>query len=223
MTTIRIMHFSDTLCIWAYLAQVRMDELQAAFGDQVEIEYRLLPVFGSARHKIDSAWGEEDGRRAYCQHIQRVAEGFDHVAVHPAVWNEVAPHSSLPSHLYLCAVRLLERDGKLAEGAFVDMAWRIRKAFFADLQDISTVTVLCDLVEQAGIPVGQVQDRLDSGEAHAEMAEDMKLARDQLIKASPTLLFNEDRQRLTGNVGYRIIEANVRELINRPVGEQSWC
>jgi hypothetical protein len=37
------------------------------------------------------------------------------------------------------------------------------------------------------------------------------------------LLFNEGRQRLTGNVGYRIIEANIRELLEGAPGQLSWC
>jgi hypothetical protein len=37
-------------------------------------------------------------------------------------------------------------------------------------------------------------------------------------------LFNEGRQVLTGNVGYRVIEANVRELLRQPSDDQSsWC
>ena len=36
-------------------------------------------------------------------------------------------------------------------------------------------------------------------------------------------MLNEDRQRLTGNVGYRVIEANVRELLERPSAQHSWC
>ena len=54
-------------------------------------------------------------------------------------------------------------------------------------------------------------------------AEDLDLARAQAIQASPTLLFNEGRQRLTGNVGYRIIEANIRELLERAPDQLSWC
>ncbi|TPV95892.1 MAG: disulfide bond formation protein DsbA, partial [Myxococcales bacterium FL481] len=34
---------------------------------------------------------------------------------------------------------------------------------------------------------------------------------------------NEGRQRLNGNVGFRIIEANVRELLRHTETEHSWC
>ncbi len=45
------------------------------------------------------------------------------------------------------------------------------------------------------------------------------------VQGSPTYVFNEGRQMLYGNVGYRIIEANVRELLSAPAaaGEPSWC
>ena len=34
---------------------------------------------------------------------------------------------------------------------------------------------------------------------------------------------NEGRQLLAGNVGYRVIEANIRELLDTPGDQQSWC
>ena len=45
------------------------------------------------------------------------------------------------------------------------------------------------------------------------------------VQGSPTFVFNEGRQMLYGNVGYRIIEANLRELLSRPSAEgmPSWC
>ena len=43
------------------------------------------------------------------------------------------------------------------------------------------------------------------------------------IKVSPTFSFNEGRQRLSGNVGYRIIAANIRELTEPAALLQAWC
>jgi hypothetical protein len=34
---------------------------------------------------------------------------------------------------------------------------------------------------------------------------------------------NDGRQKLFGNVGYRLLEANVQELLRTPAGEASWC
>ena len=43
------------------------------------------------------------------------------------------------------------------------------------------------------------------------------------LKGSPSLVMNNGRQVLYGNVGYRILNANIRELLERPVSEASWC
>jgi predicted DsbA family dithiol-disulfide isomerase len=68
-----------------------------------------------------------------------------------------------------------------------------------------------------------IQSYINSGKAYATLSEDMKMAMEMNVKASPTLIFNEDRQRLTGNVGYKIIQANIRELLNSPNKQHSWC
>jgi predicted DsbA family dithiol-disulfide isomerase len=103
------------------------------------------------------------------------------------------------------------------------MAWAIREAFFAKLADIADASVLGKIFAQHGVPLDQVETCIRSGEAFAVMSGDMQLAREQQIRSSPTLIFNEDRQRLSGNVGYRIIEANIRELLEKPRAGQSWC
>jgi len=99
----------------------------------------------------------------------------------------------------------------------------VRQAFFRDLVDVSRRAALLRVGAEAGLPVAAIAELLDSGAAHAALAADLELAREHDVRASPTLIFNDGRQRLTGNVGYRIIEANVRELLDRPSGQNSWC
>ncbi len=44
------------------------------------------------------------------------------------------------------------------------------------------------------------------------------------IQGSPTFVLNEGRQKLYGNVGYRIIDANIQEMLREPRTDQaSWC
>jgi hypothetical protein len=41
---------------------------------------------------------------------------------------------------------------------------------------------------------------------------------------SPSLVLNEERQKLYGNVGFRVMQANIQELIRTPhADEASWC
>ncbi len=220
---VRVTHFSDLLCVWAYVSQIRIDELCRHFGAAVQIEYRYLPVFGNVPRKMESGWRERGGLAAYNAHVREVAARFDHVALNRDCWLRDTPLSSLPSHLFLCAVRLLQEEGVVPGGTLERTAWALREAFFRDCADISRAAVLRAIAGRLALPLAAIEQALDNGAAHAGFAEDLDLARGQNIQASPTLVFNEGRQRLSGNVGYRIIEANIRELVEEAPGQQSWC
>ena len=102
-------------------------------------------------------------------------------------------------------------------------AWAVREGFFKDLIDVSRRRELLAIAERLTLPVADIESRFDDGRAHAALSEDLDRARQLAVTVSPTLVFNEGRQRLTGNVGYRVIEANVRELLRGPSGQHSWC
>jgi predicted DsbA family dithiol-disulfide isomerase len=223
MEPIRITHFSDTLCVWAYVSQVRIDELLRNFAGSVELEYRYLQVFGNVPKKMEASWKDRGGVQGYNEHVRAVGAKFGHVALDPRVWVRTAPKSSMPSHLFLCAVRLLESDGRLPPGALSRAAWAVREAFFKEGVDVAQRETLLGIAEKIELPVAGIEKILDTGSAHAALCGDLDLARTHSIQASPTLLFNEGRQRLTGNVGYRIIEANIRELLEGAPGQLSWC
>jgi predicted DsbA family dithiol-disulfide isomerase len=223
MEPIRIIHFSDLLCVWAYVSQIRYDELLANFADRVAIDYRFLHVFGAVRAKMDKAWGERGGVRAYAEHVKGVVAGFEHVSVHPGVWVTSTPASSMPAHLLLCAVRHGEEVGELAAGTQARIGWALRQAFFLECADIGDRSTLFAIAERCGAAVAPLERLIDSGAAHAALCADLDLAREYAVSSSPTLLLNEGRQRLIGNVGYRILEANVRELLERPGIKHSWC
>jgi predicted DsbA family dithiol-disulfide isomerase len=212
MEPIRIFYFSDVLCIWAYIAQIRLDELKTTFQDQIAIAPHFVPVFGNAREKLENRWRDKGGLRGYRDHIHEVVKKFDHIAVHPDIWTDVTPTSSTSCHLFLYAIQLLEikdlvgRDQQVFEKA----ARAFREAFFTQRANISDRKVQFEIAEELRLPITAIQAQIDSGEAYA-------------VTVSPTLIFNEGRQRLHGNVGYRVIEANIRELLHNPSGEQSWC
>jgi predicted DsbA family dithiol-disulfide isomerase len=223
MERVKITYFTDALCVWAYLSQVRMDELRANFKDGVEIDSRYFHVFGNVATKMETAWKERGGLPAYRRHVREIVEKFGHVSLHHQTWETDAPKSSMPAHLFLCAIRYVEMSSRCAPGSGDRAAWALREAFFRHGRNVSQRKVLFEIAESIGLPAGEIEDAIANGAAHAVLAEDLELARTQSIAASPTLLFNEGRQRLTGNVGYRIIEANIRELLERAPGQLSWC
>jgi predicted DsbA family dithiol-disulfide isomerase len=223
MKQIHITHYSDVLCVWAYVSQIRINELIENYGKSVELDFLFFSVFGNAVEKIDKGWENKGGRAAYSQHVQDVVSQFGHLPIHSDIWVKDAPYSSLPSHLYLCAAQLAEANGKLESGSFTELAWQMRKSFFEEAKDISNIEIIKGIIEEKGLSLSEFESSIANGKAYAALSKHMQSALDGQVRASPTLTFNEDRQRLTGNVGYRIIEANVRELLERPEVQQTWC
>jgi len=216
---IPITHFSDALCIWAYISQVRVAELRSNFADEVSFDYRYFNVFGDVPTKMATQRKDKGGLVGYAKHVREVAERFEHVRINDNLWADSAPQSSMPAHLVLCGARITIDD----PGRVLSLDQAIRRSFFEDAADISQTAVLLEICEVQGIDRGMIETALQNGLAHAALATDMKQAQELGIRSSPTLTFNEGRQTLTGNVGYRVIEANIRELIRDPAEQQSWC
>ncbi len=63
--SVEILHYSDVLCVWAYVAQVRVDELRTNYADEVGVEYRFLQVFGDVPGKLAAQWSERGGVEGY--------------------------------------------------------------------------------------------------------------------------------------------------------------
>lgn len=211
-------YFTDLLCVWAWIAQPRVDEVQAQFGDRIALEQRYLDVFGDAHAKILSRWGEQDGFDRFAAHIQAAGAAHDHAQLHPDLWTRVRPTSSWPAHLLIRAVARTAGPS-LAN----DVARQLRVAFFTRGEDISDAGVLRETLEALKLPVKAVEGALVSGQAHADLAADMQAAAAARISGSPTWSLNDGRQILFGNVGYRVIRANLEEFLGETASGASWC
>ena len=225
MEPIRILYFSDVLCVWAYLAQIRLNQLEATFKDKVVVEHHFVSVFGNAREKLETRWRDRGAMAGYRDHVREVAKKFDHVTVHPDIWTKVTPASSMSCHLFLHAIGMLEAKAIVGneDKPYERAIWAFREAFFTQLADVSDRGVQFEIARRLGLPIAEIRAHIDSGEAYAQLSKDLDLVKEHSVTVSPTLIFNDGRQRLNGNVGYRVIEANIRELLlNRP-DEQSWC
>lgn len=212
---IRVIHFSDVLCVWAYVSQVRVDELRDKLGDDVLIDVRFCSVFGDSHTKIKTGWAQRGGFSGYGAHVRDIADEYKH-PVHSDAWRKLAPRSSLSCQVFLCAVRTLERRGALTSGGgdlFNRACWGVRQAFFRDLRDISNSRVQLEIAAELSIPVDAVTECIATGEAHAELSKDYDSAREFAVTVSPTFILNEGRQRLNGNVSFGVISANVTELL----------
>lgn len=231
--SVQIEYFSDVLCVWAYGAQARLDELKRNFAPTLSIHYRFIPLFAAARARVLRTWGEQHGFEKFNRKLYGIVSGWDHVQVHDEVWIGVRPASSTPAQLFLKAVQRLERDGVISSQpmaefqgrtAFEQTIWRVREAFFRDGRDIGCRSELVTIAHDLRLPLPEIEALLDNGEAHAELQLDREAQERYHVAGSPTFVLDEGRQHLYGNVGYHVIEANVRELLRDPqYGEASWC
>jgi len=228
MSAVRLTYYSDLLCIWAYVAQARIEAVKETFGRDVEIEHRFCSVFGDAREKLTAAWRDRDGLAGYSRHVHSIAAKFSHARVGPDAWLNTQPASSASPHFFLAAMRTLQptEPGAAHEASlrFDNVMWAFRRGFFEDGLDISTWDVQCALAQPFDVDLDAVSAAMRDGTAFASLSGDYREAERIHIEGSPTIVLNEGRQKLFGNVGFRIIDANIRELLREPSPEQaSWC
>lgn len=222
--TVPIRYFSDVLCIWAYIAQLRVNAVKAKFGDKVRFEKRFVSVFGATQRKITTVWRDKGEHAGFNAHLREVGERFPEVRVNPDIWLTVRPASSNAPHLFLKAAQLAEEEGEAAPGTFEAAVWAFRRGFFEEARDIARWSVQRDLAREAGLDAAPVEARIHDGRAHAALAGDYQDADALGLQGSPSFVLNDGRQKLYGNVGYRVIEANIEELLRAPSADQaSWC
>jgi len=227
-----VSYFSDVLCIWAYVAQIRLDELQREFGDRVRVKYHFLPLFGNVGARIDAGWSDKGGAPAYARHVQQTAARFDHIDIHPEIWTRNIPSTSASCHLFFKAIELSQESGEIpaspqerfgGKSVFEEAVWRCRLGFFRDLQDIGDRAHQEAIATDLGLPLADIRRQIDSGAAYAALCGDFDAKEKHHIEGSPTFMLGEGRQKLYGNVGYRILEANIQEVLADPSDRASWC
>jgi predicted DsbA family dithiol-disulfide isomerase len=217
MAPVKIVHFSDVLCVWAYVGQDNLYRLVQEFGDKVDISVHFCSVFPDAHTKIKNTWRDRGGFDGYGAHVRDVVAGFDGIALHDGVWSKTQPRSSASPQLFICAIELLEQSDpakvQFADRLSVRAAKELRNAFFADGQDIAKYSVQRTIADRIGMDFDEILKGIESGEAIARLAADYDLSQSLNVQGSPTYILNEGRQRLFGNIGYSILAANVSELI----------
>jgi len=229
MGAIEVTYFSDVLCIWAYASQARIEAVKDKFGDAIQIKHQFCPVFGDTDRKITSVWSKKGGYDGFNAHLRTVAERFPHIEVHPEIWLKTRPPTSASAHLFMKAVERWSCEtgtvrSHSSENIFDQILWAFRCAFFRDCRDIARRDVQCEIAETFGADIVAIAKYIDSGVAFAELAADYKDVDEMRIEGSPSFVLNEGRQKLYGNVGFRLIEANIQELLRSPrADDASWC
>jgi predicted DsbA family dithiol-disulfide isomerase len=222
MSVLKIVHFSDVLCVWAFVGQASLFRLVEQFGDKVQVEEHFCSVFPDTQTKISKTWQERGGFSGYAEHVKVISNAFENLRIHDDVWSKVRPKSSASPHLFIKAIELL--DYEATESGFSNplsnrAAKELRSAFFAQARDISDWTIQRTIAEKIGVDFDEVRKKIETGEAIAKLAADYELGQSLHVQGSPTYILNEGRQMLFGNISYGILEANVAELLSEKNNE----
>jgi len=216
MTKLKIVHFSDILCVWAYVGQADLLNLVEKFGDRIEVEEHFCSVFPDTENKIEKSWRGRGGFGGYADHVKTIAKEFNGAIIHDEVWSKVRPKSSASPHLFIKAIELLEREViscSFSNRPSIKAARELRTAFFAEGQDISDWKVQRAIGEKIGVDFKEALKKIETGEAIAKLFSDYELGQSLRVQGSPTYMLNQGRQILFGNISYSILAANISELL----------
>lgn len=211
-------YYSDVLCVWAWIAQPRLEEIARQWETQVVLRHHFVDIFGDCHSKIPAAWGRDDGFEKFAEHVQHAAAPFTESSLHPDIWRVTRPRTSAQAHLLLRAVGLVA-----GEAALKATAVQIRRAFFCEGKDISDMDLLLRIASQQELDQQAIARCFRDGSAIAALSGDLRSASESGLRGSPTWILNSGRQVLYGNVGYRVLSANIEELLRHPGDEASWC
>lgn len=218
MSQLQIDYYCDVLCVWAWIAQRRLQELREEWGDQIELRFHYLPIFCDVESRIQDKWSAKSGYEGFGRHVLEASAPYELAPVNRDVWKYVRPKTSSNAHLLLKAAQISHVDVDLQA-----LTQTIQGAFFEGQLDIGLIENVLLLMKQKGLDETKLKSSLNDGSAMAALMQDYQQAHELNIKGSPTFIMNSGRQELFGNVGYRILSANIKEILDKPQHQASWC
>lgn len=216
-------YWSDPLCIWAFVAQPKLDRILSEFGTRLLVDYRIVPVFGSVRWRFtDGPWAKEGlvGREAA---TRRIAEQAGRTDVTGECWRRAMPATSWAPAAAIKAVFAMEVHGESNADSGARYQRALRERFFVAEENVAQREVQLSLAEAVGIARAPLERRLDDGSALAAVWEDHMEKERLKIQGSPTYVFDGGRAMLYGNFEYCMLESTVDELLRGADPGRSAC
>ncbi|HSO40743.1 MAG TPA: DsbA family protein [Labilithrix sp.] len=207
---LKFSYWSDPLCIWALVAQQKLDRVLGELGAHVRVDYRIVPVFGSVPWRFAQGPWSKDGVDGRVLATRKIAEQGGRSDVSGECWRRAMPSSSWAPAAAIKAVFALEDGGEEAGPGYQHA---LRERFFVGEANIALRTVQLEVAEVLGLPRGPIERRLDDGSALAAVCEDHAEKERLRLQGSPTYVFDGGRAMLYGNFDYGILRSTVEELV----------
>jgi len=216
-------YWSDPLCVWAYVAQARLDAVLACHGDHLDVRYHVVPVFGSVPWRFREGSWSKAGVAGRVAATAKVAARFGYAEVTGACWEGECPASSWAPGAAIKAVFAAEQHGEVAAGSGAAFQWALRRAFFEQERNIAKRSEQLAVAERLEISRAALERRLDDGTALALLWEDDHRRHEDRIQGSPTFVFDGGRAQLYGNFNERVLKSTIEELLGDITGGASAC
>ncbi len=223
--TVTFDYWTDPLCIWAYVAQPKLDHLHERFGDQIAVRTRIVPVFGSVPHRLRSgSWALKgvEGRVAVTARVAR-EHGPEGCNVDGTVWRTDCPTSSWAAGMAAKGVGLLEERGDIGPRGMSGYLVEMRRRFFEENLNVARRDAQLALAADLGIDPDALAATLDDGSALAALFEDHQDREQQRVQGSPTYVFDGGRTMIYGNFDASVLEATVEAYVKGQQPGGSLC
>ena len=208
---LKFSYWSDPLCIWAFVAEQKLERVLGELGEHVRVDYRIIPVFGSVPSRFAAGPWAKEGVEGRVLATRKIAEQGGRSDVSGECWRKAMPSSSWAPASAIKAVFGLEGGRGEQVGPTYQRA--LRERFFVGEVNIALRSVQLEVAEEMGLPRGPIEARLDDGSALAAVCEDHAEKERLHLQGSPTYVFDGGRAMLYGNFGYGILRSTVEELV----------
>ena len=210
---LRFAYWSDPLCIWAFVAQRPLEALLETHAGRLDVDYHVIPVFGSVPHRFRVGSWAAAGVEGRVAATAKVAAEHGHPEVDGSCWRRATPTSSWAVGAAIKAVFVDEAAGLQPEGAGPMFQKDMRQAFFVEGLNTSHRAVQLERAEALGLDVAQLARQLDSGLGLALLAEDDEERQRARLQGSPTWVFDGGRAVLYGRVNQAVLRHTVLDLL----------
>lgn len=205
-------YWSDPLCIWAFVAQSKLERILEEWGERVQVRYRVVPVFGSVPWRFSEGPWASAGPMGRVAATARIAREHGFASVDGTVWVDDPPASSWAPGAAIKAAFMAEERGELPQGRAAAYQWALREAFFLRNRNIARREVQLGVAEALEVDRTLIERRLDDGSALAALWEDDLDRQQSRVQGSPTYVFDAGRAMLYGNFPFGVLHATVQEL-----------
>ena len=213
MKKLRIIQYTDPMCIWCYALDVALRKIEFGNANSVEFQNTL----GLLVRDCSDIIGNDEFTHLRLQKLKmQMKSHFLDAArrgglpINIAHLEQKQPRdiTSLPASLAIEAMKIVDKN---AQGAYLR---RVREAFHSDGLNTSDESVLLDLAGELLSDLSAFRDALQNGEAQNALDKDLQQCYAKGVRSFPTieLVYEGKHQIIAGFMDYEELKEHISRL-----------